>query len=119
MKFPLLNTNHQALKYLNHKKNLSNMHMRWSNYVHKLPFVLNHKSGELNKVADSLSCRAQILIIMQQEVVGFEFLKDLYVDDDDLNDLWEQYVIKRTTGGYHVTNGFLLRLIIYVSLRVI
>ena len=39
--------------------------------------MLKHRSGKSNRVADSLSKRKFLLIVMQVEVVGFDELKNL------------------------------------------
>ncbi|KAK4855310.1 hypothetical protein QYF36_005902 [Acer negundo] len=55
----ILYTDHQALKYLNSQRNL----------------------------IDALSRRASLLVTMQQKIIGFEFLKELYSDDEDFGEL--------------------------------
>lgn len=73
----VLNSDHQALKYLQNATKPNRMHARWIAYIQKFTFSLKHKSGQLNKVADALSRRASLLIIAKNEISCFEYLKEL------------------------------------------
>ena len=52
-------------------------------------FVLKHRSGRSNRVANALSMRQLLLIVMQVEVVGFNELKNLYPEDPDFVEAWK------------------------------
>lgn len=69
-------SDHEALKHLNSQDKLSR-HLGWVAYVQLFPFVIKHKSGALNKVADAFSWKVLLLTTIRTKVLGFDLLKDL------------------------------------------
>ncbi|XP_056694837.1 uncharacterized protein [Spinacia oleracea] len=82
----VLYSDHESLKYLHSQQKLQRRHAKWSEFLSPFHFVLKHKSGTQNKVADGLSRRHALLSTLQVKVIGFEVLKDLYEDDEDLGE---------------------------------
>ena len=80
---------HQDLQYLNSQEKLNQRHLKWVEFLQSYTFVLKHKSGKSNKVADALSRRQLLLTKMQIEVVGFKELSTLYPDDPDFGEAWK------------------------------
>ncbi|XP_050262872.1 uncharacterized protein LOC126707289 [Quercus robur] len=86
------------------------MHARWVAYIQRFHFTLKHKSGITNKVADAHNKRASLLTTLCIEVVGFDWLKELYENDKDFGDIWgnqlcipksllREQIIKELHGG--------------------
>ena len=57
--------------------------------MHNFAFVLNHISGQTNKVAYTLSRRCLVLQECQVTVLGSDHLKELYKDDLDFKEIYE------------------------------
>lgn len=77
----VLCSDNQALQFLNTQKSINIMHAIWVVFLQKFSFVLKHKSGQQNRVADALSRCFALLVQLQIEITGLETLKDLYCTD--------------------------------------
>ncbi|XP_074305695.1 uncharacterized protein LOC141640915 [Silene latifolia] len=77
----VLHSDHEALKYINGLHKLNHGHAKWVEFLQSFTFSSKYKEGEQNIVADALSRRYSLLLVMEQKVPGFEFMKELYKDD--------------------------------------
>ncbi|GJR88336.1 RNA-directed DNA polymerase [Tanacetum coccineum] len=53
-------------------------------------FVIQHKAGSNNQVADALSRRHSLITTMQIRVQGFDSFHGLYYDDPDFREIWSK-----------------------------
>lgn len=69
-------SDNEDLKYRGCQKKISNyMHARCSTFLEKFLFELVDKFGFHNKVADALRKRVYLLVILCNEIIGFENLR--------------------------------------------
>lgn len=85
----MLFSDHEALKYINGQHTLNSRHAKWVEFLQAFSFVIKHKAGSQNHVADALSRRHSLLATMQVRVKGFDTFRDLYRDDPDFRDVWQ------------------------------
>ena len=55
-------------------------------------FVIKHKSGVTNQVADALSRRCSLLTKMKVKVLGFDEMKVLYNTNFDFFEMWRECI---------------------------
>jgi len=69
-------------------------------------FVIQHKSGQMNKGANALSRRYLLLSTLESKALGFECIKNMYAQDEDLKAIVES-CSSYAHGSFHLENGFL------------
>ena len=104
----LLFSDHEALKFINHQHKLNRKHATWVEFLQVYNFTIKHKAGVQNVVADALSRKYTLLSSMQVKVVGFEILKDLYENDDDLSKIWIT-CMEKPFKEFSIVEGFLFK----------
>ena len=87
----ILYTDHEALKHLHRQDKVSARHANWVAYLQRFTFVVKHKSGVTNRVADVLSRRKNLLTQMSIEVLGFESFIELFETDHIFLLLWLRF----------------------------
>ncbi|XP_028556143.1 uncharacterized protein LOC114581024 [Dendrobium catenatum] len=105
----VLCSDHKALQYINSQRNINRMHARWIIFLQKFTFVLKHRSGAENRVADALSRRIAILTQVQTDFTGLEHLKDLYQHDEFFRSFWNKCINKEPVVEYSLQDGFLFK----------
>ncbi|RDX95732.1 Retrovirus-related Pol polyprotein from transposon gypsy, partial [Mucuna pruriens] len=61
-------------------------HAKWVEFLKQFPYVIKHKQGKANIVANALSRRHALLAMLEKKLLDFESLKDLYVTDVDFKE---------------------------------
>ncbi|PKU68398.1 RNA-directed DNA polymerase [Dendrobium catenatum] len=102
----ILFTDHAALKFLNSQKKLRGRHAMWAESLAAFHFVLKHKSGKQNQVADALSRRHVLVQEIQAKLTGFDYIREMYAEDVDFRDIWEKCQ-SQAYQFYQIRDGFL------------
>jgi len=51
----VIHSDHKSLKYLKGQSKLNKRHVKWVEFIEQFPYVIKHKQGKANVVADALS----------------------------------------------------------------
>ena len=80
----------------------------WVFYMQWFTFVMKHKSGASNKVANALSQRSLLLTSMTIIAKGFDSFNDLYLGDHFFGSIWKD-LINGQLGKYLLHDDFLFK----------
>ena len=105
----VIHTDHESLKHLKSQQKLNKRHVHWIAFVEIFPFVIKYKSGKTNVVADALSRRYFLLALLDVKLLGFEVIKELYVNDPYFGECYAQCLNSKLDHVY-VHDGFLFRI---------
>ncbi|RDY09810.1 Retrovirus-related Pol polyprotein, partial [Mucuna pruriens] len=80
----VIHSDHESLKHLRGQGKLSKRHAKYVKFLEQFPYVIKHKKGKGNVVADALSRRHALLSMLETKLFGLESLKDMYGNDIDI-----------------------------------
>ncbi|KAK8934034.1 hypothetical protein KSP39_PZI015715 [Platanthera zijinensis] len=114
----VLNTDHEALRYLNSQKEVRR-HAKWAAFLQEYTFHIRHKPGVTNRVADSLSRRAHLLGSLHLRLTDLDSQKESYATDPDFSIIWAECQPHGAdpTGTSAYTGGSCLRAPSYASAK--
>ncbi|GKA79380.1 reverse transcriptase domain-containing protein [Tanacetum coccineum] len=105
----ILYSDHQALQFIQGQAKLKPRHAKWVETLQDFSFVIRHKAGSANTVADALSRRPALTTTSSVHVSGFESIQPLYADDPDFKDCWEQCATAPAFRDFVRRDGFLFK----------
>ena len=86
----VIHGDHESLKYLKSHNKLNKRHAKWVEFIEQFPYVIKHKQGKINVVADALSRRYTLLNVLDVQYLGFDHIKELYSDDLDFSLIYQE-----------------------------
>ena len=105
----VIHSDHAALSYLKSQAHLNRLHARWVEFQETFPYVVVHKKGKENIVADALSQRYVLLTHVQTKVLGFALIKELYASDPFFAPIFEHCLRLREFESYFIFEGYLYK----------
>jgi hypothetical protein len=97
------------LKYLKGQANLNKHHAKWIEFIESFPYIIKHKKGKDNVIADALSRRYTMLSQFSHKIFGLETIEGLYATDLDFKDAFENCREGRTWQKFLLHEGLLYR----------
>lgn len=85
----MIHSDHESLKYLKGQAKLNKRHAKWVKFLEQFPYVIKHKKGKGNIVADALSRRHFLLSMLETKMIGFDCLKEIYEGDDTFGEIFK------------------------------
>jgi hypothetical protein len=83
----VIHSDHETLKHIRSKGKLNHRHAKWVEFIESFPYVIKHKKGKENVIANALSGRYALLTQLDYKIFGLEIIKDQYVHDADFKDV--------------------------------
>src|SRR6266508_29492 len=105
----VIHSDHESLKYLKGQAILNKRHAKWIEFIESFPYIIKHKKGKDNVIADALSRRYTMLSQLDHKIFGLETIKGLYATDLDFKDAFENCREGRTWQKFVLRDGLIYR----------
>jgi hypothetical protein len=105
----VIHLDHESIKHLHSQTNLNHRHATWVEFLETFPYIIKHKKGSDNVIADALSRCYALLSQLDYHIFGLESIKGQYALDDDFKDVLLNCKEGRTWNKYVLNDGYLFR----------
>jgi hypothetical protein len=85
----VIHFDHESLKHIRGQAKLNKRHAKWVEFIKTFPYIIKHKKGKGNVIADALSRCYTMLSQLDHKFFGLESIKELYAIDVDFKDAYE------------------------------
>ena len=104
----VIHTDHESLKHLKGQGKLNRRHAKWVEFIETFPYVIKYKQGKENVVVDALLRRYALVFTLNAKLLGFEYVKELYANDDEFASVYGACE-KAAFGKFYRLDGYLFR----------
>jgi len=105
----IIHSDHESLKYLRIQNKLNRRHAKWVEFIESFPYIIKHKKGKDNVIADALSRRYTMLSQLDCRIFGLESIKGQYELDAAFKDVILNCKEGRAWNKYVLNDGYLFR----------
>jgi hypothetical protein len=105
----VIHSDHESLKHLCSQGKLNRRHAKWVQFIESFPYVIKHKKGKENIIADALSWRYTLLTQLDYKFFGLDTIRNQYIHDVDFNDVLLHCKDGRTWNKFVVNDGFVFK----------
>ena len=105
----VIHSDHEPLKHIRIQGKLNRRHAKWVEFIESFPYVIKHKKGKENVIADALSRRYTMLSQLDFKFFGLQTLKGQYEHDTDFKDVLLNCKEGQTWNKFVLNDGFVFR----------
>jgi hypothetical protein len=105
----VIHSDHESLKYLRSQNNLNRRHAKWVEFIESFPYIIRHKNGKDNIIADALSRQYSLLSQLDCQTFGLESIREQYALDPNFNDILLTCNEGHTWNKFMVDDRFVFR----------
>jgi len=99
----VIDSDHESFKYLKGQSKLNKRHAKWVEFIKQFPYVIKHKQGKINVVAELFQNG-----IPCYQYLGFDHIKEIYKDDLDFSLIYQE-CLKGGHKDLFIHDGFLFK----------
>jgi hypothetical protein len=105
----VIHSDHESLKHIRSQAKLNRRHAKWVEFIESFPYIIKHKKGKENVIADALSRRYTMLSQLDFKIFGLETIKEQYQHDAEFKDVLQHCKEGRTWNKFVISDGFVFR----------